>query len=138
MYLGRKQLGQEVSFSVASAGGDSEIPSWPSLPPTLDIWKGTTLVLSGLKMPKIDGAVVGLFQLAVYLDERFSTGYYQGVSRWLRGTYSAVQIDDFRILDGGNPDGAVIAMFHHEMPQARFIVMQTDAGKIQRGKNPSA
>ena len=135
MYLGRKSLGQEAAFSV-SAGDSSGVISWPSDVPFVDVWKGSSLVLSGLKMPKIDTLRVGQFRLSLFLDTRFSVGRYEIVKRWTVGTYHGVEIDVLDVTAGGHADGAIISMFYHEMPQANFIIQQTDGGKLRRGKNP--
>lgn len=137
MWLGRKQLGQECLFSVSAAGNKQGLVSWPSSPPFMDIWKGTSKVASGLKMPKVDSNSVGLFRLAVFLDGRFTFGQHHAIIRWVNGTYFGVQIDYFDILDNGNVNGSIISLFHHELPHARYLVYQTDAGLLLRGKNPS-
>jgi hypothetical protein len=138
VWLGKKKLGQELLLSVLAVDG-SGIVSWPTLPPLLDIWKGTTLVTlaSGLKMPKIDSATVAHFRLPVFLDGRFSAGYYEAIMRWTNGTYLGVQIDSFQIVSGGHVDGSITSMFHHELPHARYLVAGHDSGLIKRYKNPS-
>jgi hypothetical protein len=135
MYLGRRPLGQEVPFTVATVDG-SGASSWPIGPPTIEIWKGAALLLAGKPMPKIDAAYVGLFRKVYFLDRRFSTGLYRSIIRWTIGSYLGVQIDDWEITAGGNPDGAVIGMAYHEMPFASFIVQHLDSGNLVRGKNP--
>lgn len=135
MYMGRKSLGQEAAFSVSTVDVDGVV-TWPSDAPTVDVWAGATLILHGLKMPKVDQSVVGLFRLNLFLDGRFAVGVYEVVKRWAVGTYIGVQIDRFEIIAGGDTNGAVISMFYHEMPQANFVVYQTDGGRLKRGKNP--
>lgn len=136
-WCGRKQLGQEVSLALASIATETGQISWPSSPPTLDVWKGTTLVLKGLKMPKDDSAAIGRFCFRLFLDGRFTTGYYEAVMRWTNGTYLGVKFARWSVISGGNINGSIIAMTHHELPHARYLVAQGDSGKLFRLKNPS-
>lgn len=135
MYLGRQPLGQEAAFSVTAAGVDG-IPAWPSDPPFIDVWRGATLILSGLQMAKIDTSVVGRFRINLFLDRRFSVGQYRTILRWKVGSHRGVRIDHWEIVAGGHVDGAVIGMAYHEMPFASFLVQQLDSGNLVRGKNP--
>jgi hypothetical protein len=136
-WRGRRQLGQEAVFDVVATNGDPGVPSWPGSPPVLQVWRGTTLVLSDLKMPKVDPAAVGLFRRAVFLDDRFSAGHYEAVIRWTSGSYLGVRVEPFTVVAGGDAAGDVIALTHQELPQARFLVYQTTGGRLFRGKNPS-
>lgn len=136
-YRGRRLLGDEIVFDVVATNGNPGVPAWPTAVPVLDLWRGTTAVLLGQKMPKVDPAAVGLFRLPVFLDSRFQAGYHEAVIRWTSGSWLGVQIDRFCIAAGGNMAGSVIALIHHEMPQARFLVYQTTSGALRRGKNPS-
>jgi len=136
-WLGRKQLGQELSLSVACIASENGTISWPSSPPILDVWKNTNLVVGGLKMPKDDGTATGRFCLKLFLDGRFTTGYYEAVMRWTNGTYLGVKFSRWAVIPGGNVDGSIIAMTQHELPHARFLVSQADSGKLFRLKNPS-
>ena len=133
--MGRKALGQEAAFSVETVNGLGVV-SWPSASPFVDVWLGTTLIIGGLKMPKVDSSVVGLFRLNLFLDSRFQTGRYSIVKRWTVGTYLGVETDVLDVIAGGDTDGSIIAMFYHEMPQANFILAQTDGGHLRRFKNP--
>lgn len=133
--MGRKSLGHEAAFTVSTVNGIGLV-AWPSDPPTLDVWAGTTLIFHGLKMPKVDQSVTGLFRLNLFLDGQFAIGRYEVVMRWKVGTYYGVQLDRFEVIAGGHVDGTIISMFYHEMPHANFIVQQTDGGHLRRGKNP--
>lgn len=135
-YLGRKKLGEELAFPIVTTNA-AGTPSFPTEAPILDVWSGTTLLLSGLKMPKIDGAATGVFKLGIFLDGRFAAGHHEGVARWTISTYIGVEVLKFEITAGGDAKGAIIAMHHLEIPQERFIVAQTDAGRLFKLKRPS-
>jgi len=135
-YLSRTQLGREASFAITTVDA-TNIPGWPTAAPILEVWAGTTLVLSNLKMPKVDGAVTGLFRLNVFLDDRFSAGEHLGIVRWSLNSFLGVEEYKFDVVAGGDGRGAIVSLFHHEMPQERFLVAQSDAGKLFRLKRPS-
>ncbi len=135
-YLGRKQLGQEMAVTLTAVDAD-DAPGWPTAAPVVDIWNGSTLVLSGKAMPKVDGAATGFFRLNLFLNERFSTGYHEAVVRWTLNGFLGVQTQRFEIITGGDARGAIIALFHHEMPQERYLVAQTDGGQLLKLKRPS-
>lgn len=135
-WLGRKQLGQEMAVTLTAVDAD-DVPGWPTAAPVIDIWRGATLALSGLAMPKVDGAATGFFRLNLFLNERFSTGYHEAVVRWVLNGWYGVAVQRFEVIAGGDARGTIIALFHHEMPQERYLIAQTDAGRLLKLKRPS-
>lgn len=134
---GRYQLGQEVALTLLCTDA-SGTPTNPVSAPHADIFRGSTKVLSGLLFPVLDaGSTTGLFQRNVFLGNLFSTGRHQVVFRYLVGSYLGQVTDDFEILAGGDPDGAVIAAHWYERPHAGFVVQQKDSGKLIKGRNPT-
>lgn len=135
MYLGRRQLGQRLPLGIQCRDA-SGTPTAPSVPPFLEIWSGTTLVLSQ-EMPIRDRySVTGLFHFKQFLDSRFAAGFYQVLYHYVVGSHVGIDADEFEIVAGGNDDGSIIAMTYFQKPQAGFIVYQTDAGLVLQGRNP--
>ena len=136
MYLGKVQLGQEITLGVQcrdSAG----TPTAPTAAPQIEVWTGTSKVLSGKSIPTMDRyGVTGYFQYNLFLDSRFTTGEYKALYRFTAGSYYGLDEDTFEIVAGGDASGAVISLHCFNRPQAQFLVWQTDGGRIQKGRNP--
>jgi hypothetical protein len=136
VYRGLYQLGDFVNLAVLTTDS-AGLPAAPDAAPKVDIYDSSSVVVAGQGVPAIDRTIVtGLFGLRLPLDGKFSPGQYTAVYRWTVGAFSGQETDTFEVLPGGHPDGAVVAAFYLDKPHARFIVQQTDAGKIVRGRNP--
>lgn len=139
MYRGRTQLGKELIVGVRTHDGSE--PAAPTAAPTIEVYSGTARVITPRSIPPLDryGLTVpaSLWQYRLLLDGRFDVGGYSVVYRWAVGSYNGVEIDTFEIMPGGHEDGAAIASYFYRRPNASYIVQQTDAGRIIKGKNPS-
>lgn len=133
MWLGKFQLGEELIVSV-STHNSSYVVTNPDAAPLLEIWKDSDKVLSK-QMPALTLSE-GFFRLGVFLNEVFEEGYYTAIIRYQISSEHKVELHTFRVLPGGNALGAVIGIYQYQRPNARYLVHQTDAGKIFKGRNP--
>lgn len=139
MFRGRFQLGTEIPLSVLTVNG-SNVPSAPTVCPRIEVWSTTAKVVSDKLIPVMDryGTEVDatLFAYNLFLGGGFAAGLYTVYYRYLLGTYEALVEDTFEIVAGGDKDGAVISMYYFDRPQAKYVVMQLDSGKLVKGRNP--
>lgn len=137
MYLGDYQLGDRLPLEVfcQTAAG---LPVEPDDAPVATVYAGssTTSVVSLALPPSDRFGAAGLFQQTVHLDGRFNTGRYNVLFSWLASGSPRVSLARFLVLPGGDARGAVIALAFYQQPQAQFLVHQTDAGRLLRGRNP--
>lgn len=137
--LGVAQLGDELQLSVQcrDAAGD---PAWPDEAPTVTIYDADdNVVVEAMKIPPKDsGRRVGYFHHFIRLGRTFDAGWYTVLLEWSAdgGAYHGVVDGHFEVLPGGDPDGAVIAMHYFQTPRDDYLVWQTDAGALKRGRNP--
>ena len=138
MYLGRQQLGTELLIPCLTVDG-SGLPTAPDVSPSVRILSGTTLVMSAA-LPVVDryGAATNCtyFVLPVFLDGRFSVGSYDVIVEWEIGGTVYAESGTFAVVAGGDSGGAVIAMVLHHRPESDFVVYQTTAGTLERGRGP--
>lgn len=135
-YRGRYQIGTHVPLHVLTVNG-SNVPSFPTDAPRIEVWSATAKVVSNKAVPVVDRfGQTGLFGHRLFLDGRFSAGRYTVYYRYLVGTYQGVVEDTFEVVAGGDGDGAVIALNYYERPHAVFCVFQLDSGRLVKGRNP--
>lgn len=139
-YLGRYQQGQEVPLLLRCVNADLE-PETPQAAPTVKVYRDAAppVLVETLRMARVEqGEQEGAFRLPRFLGPAYATaGRYLVTFHWL--TQDAVAMTrccSFTLLPGGDADGAVISMYHIERPNARYLIWQTDGGRLARGKNP--
>lgn len=135
-YLGRRQLGQEITFPCQCKDEDGA-PSLPTACPLLSIYSDSGPVVSGKSVPILDPAsTTGLFALPLFLGELFSVGAYSVVITWVVGTFHGMELHTFEVIPGGDVSGAVISQFFYPRPHASFVVQQRTGGAIFKGRGP--
>jgi hypothetical protein len=72
----------------------------------------------------------------VFLDGRFSTGRYDVLVTWEIGGTVYASSGMFDVVAGGDVGGAVIAQTVYHRPEADYVVYQTNAGTLERSRNP--
>lgn len=138
-FIGRFQQGQEVPFVLqcTSAVG---VPDDPLYPPAVTIYQDANppvVVETRLMAAAERGVVAGLFRYPRFLVTGYAAGRYLAIFRWTdSGGVSRMKVASFTINPGGSADGAVVALHHVGKPEAGYLIWQTDAGYIVRGKNP--
>jgi hypothetical protein len=141
-YLGRWQQGEILPLSVTTttAAGAAEDPQAEPVATVYRDGASLTRVVQATLAAHDRGAAVGRFRLPFFLGAEFSTaGRYLVVIRWVTdGGVPRVRTGTFYLLPGGSADGAVIGMAFVSRPDANHLVMQTDSGRILRGRNPRA
>lgn len=140
MYLGRYQQGEELPLAVRTTDA-AGAPADPQAEPVATIYRdGAALTrVKQVALAAHDrGAVAGAFRLPLFLGAEFSTaGRYLAVIRWATaGGAARCRTDCFHVLPGGDADGAVVALTFVARPDANHLVMQTDSGRLVRGRNP--
>jgi hypothetical protein len=135
MYLGRFQLGQEVTFRVHARSAAGQ-PQAPDAAPRYAAFLGGDEASSG-KVPSLDKTLLtGLFEGRILLDEAFTAGAYRVVATWAVGGVQKGALFSFDVLPGGGPTGQVTAMFSYPRPHANYVVQARSTGRIYKGKNP--
>lgn len=79
----------------------------------------------------------GFFGHTIHLDNRFAVGRYGVRYSWTVSDASRMLLDTFDVLENGNGDGVVIAMYHFHRPHAEFLVQELDSRKLIKGRNPT-
>ena len=134
-YLGRFQLGESLSLILNSRSA-AEVPSAPDDAPRVDIFDGSNTKVLSLDMP-IDDSTMYVFRLKLPLNATFAEGLYRVVYRYKANGAVRLHVDYFQVLAGGSSEGAPVSMFPWARPEANYVVLQTDAGKVYQGRNPS-
>lgn len=135
-YRGRRQLGQEIFLAVLTVDGNGT-PTIPDNVPTMKIYTGSGTLVLARSIPIFDRyGTTGLFAYRQFLDGRFASGQYRVTYAWSISGTRYLDEDGFEIVDGGNADGAVLAMTTFVKPQATFIVQDLSSGKTVKGRNP--
>jgi hypothetical protein len=136
MYIGRVQLGNNVVIAILTKTGG--VPAVPDNVPTVRIYAASTgTLVYTAKMPVADRyGATGMFLLPIFLNAAFSVGqYYATVGYQIQGT-QVLEPYNFEIVPGGDVRGSVISMTWYDRPQAKFVVMETDSGRLEYGRNP--
>lgn len=134
-YIGRYQLGESIALLLNTRSG-ADTPSAPDDAPRADIFDASNTKVLSLDMP-IDDDTMYVFRLKIPLNSSFSEGLYRIVYRYKANASVKLQVDYFQIVAGGSSEGAPIAMFPWARPEANYVVLQTDGGKVYQGRNPS-
>lgn len=137
-YLGRYRQGEELLLVVPCDDGGAA-PAWPDVAPTVTFHKPDgTVALHRVMAADLQGVTDGVFRLPQFLNSQFSTtGAYRAVVRYEDASDRArVLVGHFRVLGGGDTDGAVVSMRPVRRPDANYLVYQTDGGILARGRNP--
>ena len=134
-WIGRLQVGQELPLYLKCLlGREADVPSSH---PTVEVRSESDVVHSGRVPADDQGVATGVFRGPLMLDHRFAVGRHHAIFRWLdSGSHPRVEVQEFEIIPGGSADGSLIAMQSVERPQANYLIFQTDAGRLIRGRNP--
>ena len=133
--IGRFALGEIVPLAVWTRNS-SDTPTLPVRSPVAAVYSGTALVLTQ-SLPISDRyGVTGFFSYGLHLDARFTTGPHSVIIHYVIGSSSYLESQDFEVVAGGNALGAGIASYYFSIPQANVVLLQTDAGKLLRRRNP--
>lgn len=139
-FLGRFQQGQELPLHlqcVNATGGAGD----PTDLPRASVYRdgaSPAFVETVELAADLRGVVAGYFRRGLFLDNLYSTaGRYLVVFKWTdSNTVAHCRVASFMLLPGGSADGAVISLKHVERPDASYLLYQTDAGRLIRGRNP--
>ena len=136
--LGRYQLGQFVGIHFGSVAAD--VPSWPTACPTIKTFIETdfTTAIETLRpMARDLLRVTGLFYYPIRLSGSYTAGkVYLVTKEWAIGGSTYVETDQFRVVTGGDADGAVIGAAWLRRPEAGVVVHVVDSGKLKSARNP--
>lgn len=143
LYLGRFQQGSEIAL-VLQCTDAVGAPEDPAYVPWVQIWRDElgdepVTLLSSHRMPAdLRGVEPGLFRLPHFLGSAYSpSGRYIAVFKWIDSSGIAMsKAAAFHVFSGGSADGNVIAMAYSSRPDAAYIVLQCDSGRLIRKPNP--
>lgn len=131
MDLGRYVKGQFVTPAVAVVSGGNA--ATPDAAPTATISGPSPTRTVKLAM---DGGPTA-FALPIQIDDSFALGTYSVEYAYsVGGSAGSPSSDTFDVIAGGDLGGKVIAMAAYVRPDAQYVVVQTDAGKLLQGRNP--
>lgn len=140
MYLGAYQLGGRVALTILCHDANG-VPLAPDAAPRVSVHGGQSNVfIAAFDAPPLDRPnAPGLFQMVLHLGGRFPVGYYEAFYTYSvgLGSNNPVEHDSFQVVAGGDPRGAVLALYALNKPHAQFLIQQCDSGKILKGSNPS-
>lgn len=139
VYLGRVQQGQELPLALQCVDATGAPADPVGLPVATFYRDGATKMRIETRPIAADlrGVKAGAFRLSLFLGELYTTGRHLIVFRWAdQNGVPHCQVATFMLLPGGSPDGAVIALKYVERPDSRYLMWQTDAGRLLRGRNP--
>lgn len=138
-FIGRYKLGDAVPLYVKTVDTNG-VATLPDDCPTVKVWNSSGTLILNQKMPIIERFTqTGNFCYPLFLGVLWATGTYTAVYYWTTGsqTFNGLDCDTFEIVDGGNKDGNVIAMYFFDRPQAKYVVYETDSGVLIQGRNPT-
>lgn len=134
-YRGRYQLGRFLPLAIRCRDADG-IPVEPDTAPVALV-AGPSGAIDSLRLGIRDRfQLTGYFQTNLRLDSRFTVGNYQVLYTWSIGGTAYSEQDDFEVLPGGHADGAALSLFYVPRPQADYLLLGMDSGKILRRRNP--
>jgi hypothetical protein len=134
-YRGRYQLGKFLPLAVRCLDGNGS-PVEPDTAPVAML-VGPSGPLDSVRLGIKDRfQLTGYFQTSQRLDSRFSAGNWQVVYNWTVGGLPFTSRDDLEIVPGGHPDGAGLSLFYVPRPQADYLLLACDSGRIIRRRNP--
>jgi hypothetical protein len=123
MYLGIKQMGQEVTFFCRALDA-SRMASDPTLAPGISVRGSSGPIIFQDRMWKVDFQQDGLFQYRVLLDSNFTEGWYQARYSYVISGSPFLDYDVFYVNALGDDSGTVISMYYWAPPHASYVVRQ--------------
>jgi hypothetical protein len=140
MYRGRFQQGEELPLTIQTVDGDG-LPADPTTLPVAKVYLdgATPTLLESFELAAdLRGVDVAMFRLPLFLGLLYDTaGRHLVTISYIDSEGEAkVEVSSFTLLPGGSPDGAVVAMKYVERPDSRYLLWQTDGGRMVRGRNP--
>jgi hypothetical protein len=136
MYLGRFTIGQEIVLPLHATDAAPSAVVAVRAPGVKVFDLNGTLVLAD-SMPALDTVrSVGLFCYRLVPSATFAVGRYVVVFSYSENGNPRCKTAHFDIVAGGDPSGAVNSMYQLERPQARHVVVKTDAGKRLFKRSP--
>jgi hypothetical protein len=136
MWLGDYQLGSylPVLVQTKTAAG---VPTTPDDSPFIKIYSAAGTVILSTQLPILDLEVQdGSFFQPVLLGSGYAEGWYMVRTSWLISGVLQAETWGFRIIPGGNADGAVVSAHWYQRPQANYVVQALASGTIVKGTNP--
>lgn len=138
-YIGRVQIGCEIPILLQCVDV-METPDDPVYLPWAQIWRDgspPTLIESVEMAADARGVEDGVFRASVFLGDSYASGRHLIVFKWndsdgINHLISAA----FHILPGGDADGTIIGMYYSNRPDAAYVIMQCDSGRLIRKANP--
>lgn len=139
-FIGRFQQGQELPLVLQCVDADGG-PDDPQELPRASVYRDAAspvLVETVEVAADLRGVMTGFFRRGLYLDNLYGTaGRHLVVYKWQDSDGVAHhRVASFVLLPGGSADGAVISATYVERPDASYLLYQTDAGRLIRGRNP--
>lgn len=139
-YLGRFQQGDELPLVVQTTT-QAGAPFIPLYNPVAKIYRDgeTPTLVETVALPADQqGVDTAVFRTGHQLTTLYGTaGRYLVLFCWaITGGTTLTAAASFTLLPGGSPDGSVVGLFFLRRPNAAYLIRQTDAGLLIRGKNP--
>lgn len=133
------QLGDFVPITLISVDSNGA-PAWPTSTPTVKTFVATdlTTAVETIRPAARDPLrQTGLFFYALRLGSSYSaTNVYIVSKRWVISGTTYGEDEMFKVVPGGDADGAVIGATFVRRPEASSVVYVTDVGKLKVGRNP--
>lgn len=137
--LGEYFQGEWVSVPLACSD-TSDTESNPDAAPTVSIYKADDTPITGADdatiPPLAEGERVGFFNRDFQLDSNFSAGRYIVLVEYAVSGSNKADLHFFRVVSGGNANGAYIAMHYYPRPHGKYIVGQLDDGTLEFRRGP--
>ena len=137
--LGRFSLGDFVPLMLLSVDGNG-LNAWPSSTPTIktfsqdDLTTAVETIRPGARDPL---RATGLFYYPLRLTSSYTADKVYLVSqRWTISASTYGELLTFRVVAGGDADGAVIGAHFVRRPEANTLVYVVDGGKLKTGRSP--
>lgn len=136
MFLGNYQPGDRLPL-VVDVHHQGAV-AVPDSAPVARVYTAAAATVADYVLPPLDPSnFPGFFGRPVHLDARFGVGQFAVRFAWTVGGLMRAAVKTFAVLPGGHPDGAAIAAYAFHMPQAEYLVLQLDSGKLFKGRNPT-
>lgn len=136
MFLGHYQLGSLLPLRLwcrTHAG----VPTEPDAAPCAHIFDENGAIAYATILPILDRQrITGYFHRRITLDARFSPQRYSVLYNYAIGGNPLVDQAEFEIQPGGDASGAGISMHFFRQSAADYVLLQNDAGTLQKRKNP--
>jgi len=136
--LGRYQQGDWVPLLVQSVDGNG-LNAWPTATPIIDLFGDndlTAAVETVRPAARDPNREIGLFMTMLRLSSTYVDRAYVASATWVISGSTFGHLLQFRVVAGGNEDGAVIGQTFIKRPGAGMIAWITDSGKLKVARNP--